>query len=106
MINFLTKLISLFSIGYSIFVVVGELPDCEADFLLKMTPAVQQIKPRLLPEFSASTGGGQSGGRPDESWDDGDEDFQLRQVMEESRRQHERDDMSLRQALQLSMAGR
>lgn len=34
--------------GYSIFIIVGGLPDCEADELLKLMPAVQTTKPHLL----------------------------------------------------------
>ncbi|KAK7867534.1 hypothetical protein R5R35_009430 [Gryllus longicercus] len=34
--------------GYSIFVVFGIFPECEADALLRITPAVQTQKPRLI----------------------------------------------------------
>ena len=42
-------------IGYSIFLVLGHFPDCEADELLKLMPAVQKIKPKLLTEVTTST---------------------------------------------------
>ena len=38
--------------GYSIFVVVGQLPQCEADDLLKIMPAVQMVKPQLLSDVA------------------------------------------------------
>lgn len=38
--------------GYSIFLVEGRLPESEADITLRLQPAVQTIKPRLLPEVS------------------------------------------------------
>ncbi|XP_021919039.1 ataxin-3-like isoform X2 [Zootermopsis nevadensis] len=34
--------------GYSIFVVFGLFPECEADALLKLVPAVQSVKPQFL----------------------------------------------------------
>lgn len=34
--------------GYSIFVVFGSFPECEADALLKLVPAVQSVKPQSL----------------------------------------------------------
>lgn len=34
--------------GYSIFVVFGSFPECEADALLTLVPAVQSVKPRFL----------------------------------------------------------
>ncbi|XP_076036538.1 ataxin-3-like isoform X2 [Oratosquilla oratoria] len=36
--------------GYSIFVVTGVLPVCKADEVLRMEPAVQTVKPKLLSE--------------------------------------------------------
>ncbi|KAK2183897.1 hypothetical protein NP493_293g04061 [Ridgeia piscesae] len=38
--------------GYSIFVVVGQLPQCEADDLLKIMPAIQMVKPQLLSDVA------------------------------------------------------
>lgn len=34
--------------GYSIFIVFGSFPECEADALLKLVPAVQSVKPQFL----------------------------------------------------------
>jgi len=90
--------------GYSIFVVIGELPVCEADYLLKLQPAVQLVKPSLLAEFAGGSTE-QSGVRNEENWDESEDDIHLRQALEESRRLHDDDDVSLNQALQLSMSG-
>ncbi|XP_068203464.1 ataxin-3-like [Palaemon carinicauda] len=38
--------------GYSIFLVEGRLPESEADQTLRVQPAVQTIKPKLLPELA------------------------------------------------------
>ncbi|XP_013400841.1 ataxin-3 isoform X2 [Lingula anatina] len=43
--------------GYSIFVITGHLPDCEADQLLQLTPAVQPIKPKLITESQDAQAG-------------------------------------------------
>ncbi|XP_041353044.1 ataxin-3-like [Gigantopelta aegis] len=77
--------------GYSIFIVLGELPDCDADQLLKLMPAVQSVKPTLITEV-------------DESEMD-DADPQIRALKEESRKYVEAEDASLQKALQLSMEG-
>ncbi|XP_064623743.1 ataxin-3-like isoform X2 [Lineus longissimus] len=45
--------------GYSIFVVVGAVPECEADQLLKMVPAVQPVKPKLISQ-TVTAGAGAS----------------------------------------------
>jgi len=51
--------------GYTIFLVVGTLPDCDADLVLQAVPAVQSVRPRLLSEIqgSGSSGQGSGGGR-------------------------------------------
>ena len=49
-----STLISFCFAGYSIFVVLGTFPDCEADQLLKLIPAVQTVKPKLISEASTS----------------------------------------------------
>ncbi|XP_066962399.1 ataxin-3-like [Macrobrachium rosenbergii] len=38
--------------GYSIFLVEGRLPESEADQTLRIQPAVQTVKPKLLPELA------------------------------------------------------
>ncbi|GBM01925.1 Ataxin-3 [Araneus ventricosus] len=42
--------------GYSIFIVDGKLPECTADALLRLSPAVQREKPRLISELKAPYG--------------------------------------------------
>ncbi|KAL3873803.1 hypothetical protein ACJMK2_036888, partial [Sinanodonta woodiana] len=80
--------------GYSIFVVNGELPECEADELLKVMPAVQPIKPRLITDKAADKM---------EGTEEGDEDYQL--ALAESKHLVENDDRALQKALQMSMEG-
>ncbi len=46
---------SFFPSGYSIFIVVGEFQECEADQLLKLMPAVQRVKPKLLTETASTS---------------------------------------------------
>ena len=41
--------------------VLGDLPDSEADQLLKLMPAVQHVKPRLLSDVESSGKGTTSG---------------------------------------------
>lgn len=41
------------SLGYSIFVVKGDLPDCEADQILRMIRVEQMQRPRLIGEEAA-----------------------------------------------------
>ena len=93
-----TQYSSLLRAGYSIFVVLGDLPPCEASDLLRITPAVQRIKPALLgerakPRPPAPPGGEQS-------------DPDLQRALEESRRLDEEEDESLKRALQQSFIGR
>ncbi|KAF8796909.1 Ataxin-3 like protein [Argiope bruennichi] len=42
--------------GYAIFIVDGKLPECTADALLRVTPAVQREKPCLISELKAPYG--------------------------------------------------
>lgn len=83
--------------GYSIFIVGGILPECEADMLLKLAPVVQQVKPKLINENLSV-----SSGQPAEEEED---DQQLQRALAESRRADENDDQALQKALQLSMEG-
>ncbi|XP_060068444.1 ataxin-3-like [Ylistrum balloti] len=82
--------------GYSIFIVGGNLPECEADMLLKIAPVVQQVKPKLINENLSV-----SSNQPAEE----EEDQQLQKVLAESRQADEHDDQALQKALQLSMEG-
>lgn len=82
--------------GYSIFIVRGDFPECEADMLLKIAPVVQNVKPRLINENTSV-----SKGQPM----DEDDDQELRKVLAKSRLENEHDDQALQKALQLSMEG-
>lgn len=82
------------STGYSIFISVGNLPDCEADQLLKLIPAVQTIKPRLINEKS-----------PSKKSEEGETDVDIQKAMEESKNMLDGDDAMLQQTLQQSMEG-
>ena len=44
---YLFLLINYF-LGYSIFVVEGDIPPCEADNILSLCPATQAVKPQLI----------------------------------------------------------
>ena len=92
--------------GYSIFIVIGNLMECEADQLLNLVPAVQPDRPQLIADATGSkvraegqaTGTGAEGGQVD--------DEQLKQALKESKQLNEEDDKSLQRALQMSMEGR
>ncbi|BFZ07600.1 hypothetical protein BsWGS_10639 [Bradybaena similaris] len=78
--------------GYSIFIVTGILPECEADQLLRLVPAVQAIKPRLLTDK--------------EDWDGANSgDAALTEALQASRDLIDNDDAALQRALQLSLEG-
>ncbi|KAL5008326.1 hypothetical protein ScPMuIL_013907 [Solemya velum] len=81
--------------GYSIFISVGILPECEADQLLKLIPAVQTIKPRLINEKSPSKSTDKAS-QPDE---------EIQKAMEESKNLLDTDDAMLQKTLQQSMEG-
>jgi len=46
--------------GYDIFLVTGELPECDADLVLQAVPAVQAAPPRLLGDVESSGAGKKS----------------------------------------------
>uniref|UniRef100_A0A0B6Z235 ubiquitinyl hydrolase 1 n=1 Tax=Arion vulgaris TaxID=1028688 RepID=A0A0B6Z235_9EUPU len=79
--------------GYSIFIVTGALPECEADQLLRLMPAVQTVKPKLLTEKEEWSGG---------NADDG-EDSALTEALRASRELVDSGDAALQRALQLSL---
>jgi hypothetical protein len=108
-----------FHSGYSIFVIVGAVPDCEADHLLKIVPAVQPIKPKLISQTVASGAGAststKSGGGV--STDDlqralqesqhlmsNQEDDDLQAAIRLSMEQEARDDKSFQKVTKLSAA--
>ncbi|XP_062599167.1 ataxin-3-like [Saccostrea cucullata] len=80
--------------GYSIFIVTGRLPECEADDILSLAPAVQLLKPRLINE-------NQSISKSDAQTDDPE----LQRALMESRCEDEKDDKMLQRALQMSLEG-
>lgn len=77
--------------GYSIFIIVGSLPHCEADTLLKLSPAIQTVKPTIETPLSANS-----------SLED-QMDTSLQHVIETTREYAERDDPSLQRALEMSL---
>ncbi|GAB1601373.1 ataxin-3-like [Argonauta hians] len=85
-------IIQLLQEGYSIFVITGTLPPSDADQLLKLSPAVQPVKPTL--ESLATL----NGVNPDEQMDPS-----LQQVIESTREYAEKDDPSLQRALAMSL---
>lgn len=48
--NCFSLFLPFFFLGYSIFVVKGDLPDCEADQLLQMIRVQQMHRPKLIGE--------------------------------------------------------
>jgi hypothetical protein len=65
--------------GYSIYLIMGVLPDCPAHQLLSVTPVVQAERPRLIGDQAGS--GESAGGRPQAGQSGGggsqeDEEFQ------------------------------
>ena len=84
-------------LGYSIFVVCGDLQPCEADQMLKLMPAVQPVKPRLLSDLAPKTEGGEG-----TSGQFGEEEFE--RALQESQRLAEEEEQ-MKQALALSMEG-
>ncbi|XP_076833966.1 ataxin-3 [Brachyhypopomus gauderio] len=101
--------------GYSIFVIRGNLPDCEADQILRIMRVEQQHRPKLIGEDEAQ---GSSGQRTtvqhtsetrhgvEEGVVDEDEE-ELRKALALSRQDMEVEDeeADLRRAIQLSMQG-
>lgn len=51
-------LMGLFCTGYSIFVIRGNLPECEAEQILRFMRVQQQQRPRLIGEEEAQTSAG------------------------------------------------
>ncbi|KAJ7990734.1 hypothetical protein DPEC_G00289990 [Dallia pectoralis] len=103
--------------GYSIFVIRGNLPDCEAEQILGILKVQQQHRPKLIGEDEAqsSSGIGRSSGHVnvletapgvEEGVADEDEE-ELRKALALSRQDMEVEDeeADLRRAIQLSMQG-
>ncbi|XP_040107846.1 ataxin-3-like isoform X4 [Oryx dammah] len=101
--------------GYSIFVVKGDLPDCEADQLLQMIRVPQMHRPKLIGEelaqlkehsvqktdlervFEVNDGTGML--------DEDEEDFQRALALSRQEIDMEDEEAALRRAIQLSMQG-
>ncbi|KAL0969075.1 hypothetical protein UPYG_G00222330 [Umbra pygmaea] len=103
--------------GYSIFVIRGKLPECEAEHILGIMKVQQQQRPKLIGEDEAqsSSGMGRSSGQGsvveavpgvEEGVVDEDEE-ELRKALALSRQDMEVEDeeADLRRAIQLSMQG-
>ncbi|XP_038631205.1 ataxin-3 isoform X1 [Scyliorhinus canicula] len=104
--------------GYSIFVVRGELPECEADELLKRMKVVQRERPKLIgEETNQRTEFGQRVQNNDweqaidmsksitNSLDDDDENLQRALTLSRQHMETEDEEADLRRAIHLSMQG-
>lgn len=101
--------------GYSIFVVKGDLPDCEADQILRMIRVEQMQRPRLIGEEAAlrdqssqtSVPGMEGPPVYDESpmMDEDEENLQRALTLSRQQIDMEDEEADLRRAIQLSMQG-
>lgn len=71
----------------------GNLPECEADQLLRLMPAIQTVKPSLLTEKEAETDVVE------------DDDRALKEALRASKELIDKDDAALQRALQMSLEG-
>ncbi|XP_016117536.1 ataxin-3-like [Sinocyclocheilus grahami] len=94
--------------GYSIFVIRGSLPECEADQILRIMRVEQQQRPKLIGEDEAQRMSVQQTSDPGHTTDEVllDEE-ELRKALSLSRQGMEVEDeeADLRRAIQLSMQG-
>uniref|UniRef100_A0A3Q1KCD7 ubiquitinyl hydrolase 1 n=1 Tax=Anabas testudineus TaxID=64144 RepID=A0A3Q1KCD7_ANATE len=90
--------------GYSIFVVRGNLPECEAEQILGIMRVQQQHRPRLIGEDEAQT----TTQRTYKGDEIVDEDEELKRALALSRQDIDVEDeeADLRRAIQLSMQGK
>ncbi|KAM4723857.1 ataxin-3 [Anableps anableps] len=95
--------------GYSIFVIRGNLPECEAEQILKIMRVHQQQRPRLIGEDEAQTSMGTSSSQAqtDVGFVVEDEDEELKRALALSRQDMDVEDeeADVRRAIQLSMQG-
>ncbi|XP_061751139.1 ataxin-3 isoform X2 [Nerophis ophidion] len=99
--------------GYSIFVIRGNLPDCEAEQILGIMRVQQQQRPRLIGEDEAQTSAGRSAtlGHTEMGFDVEsnvvEEEEELKKALALSRQDIDVEDeeADLRRAIQLSMQG-
>uniref|UniRef100_A0A6Q2XQE2 ubiquitinyl hydrolase 1 n=1 Tax=Esox lucius TaxID=8010 RepID=A0A6Q2XQE2_ESOLU len=91
--------------GYSIFVIRGNLPDCDAEQILGIMKVQQQQRPKLIGEDEAQSKGVHK--KMNEAVMDEDEE-ELRKALALSRQDMEVEDeeADLRRAIQLSMQGK
>ncbi|KAM4540631.1 ataxin-3 [Fundulus diaphanus] len=95
--------------GYSIFVIRGNLPECEAEQILGIMRVHQHQRPRLIGEDEAQTsvGTSTSQSQTDIGFGVEDEDEELKKALALSRQDMEVEDeeADVRRAIQLSMQG-
>ncbi|XP_043999698.1 ataxin-3 isoform X1 [Gambusia affinis] len=96
--------------GYSIFVIRGNLPECEAEQILGIMRVHQQQRPRLIGEDEAQTSMGRTSAsqtQPDVGFVVEDEDEELKRALALSRQDMDVEDeeADVRRAIQLSMQG-
>lgn len=99
--------------GYSIFVIRGNLPECEAEQILGIMRVQQQQRPRLIGEDEAQTSAGRPAALGQTEMGFGvedevvDEDEELKRALALSRQDIDVEDeeADLRRAIQLSMQG-
>ncbi|XP_047200918.1 intracellular coagulation inhibitor 3-like isoform X1 [Girardinichthys multiradiatus] len=95
--------------GYSIFVIRGNLPECEAEQILGIMRVHQQQRPRLIGEDEAQTSMGTSGSQSqaDVGFSVEDDDEELKRALALSRQDMDVEDeeADVRRAIQLSMQG-
>lgn len=99
--------------GYSIFVIRGNLPECEAEQILGIMRVQQQQRPRLIGEDEAQTSAGRPAALAQSEMGIGvedevvDEDEELKRALALSRQDIDVEDeeADLRRAIQLSMQG-
>uniref|UniRef100_A0A9J8ARC1 ubiquitinyl hydrolase 1 n=2 Tax=Cyprinus carpio TaxID=7962 RepID=A0A9J8ARC1_CYPCA len=96
--------------GYSIFVIRGSLPECEADQILRIMQVEQQQRPKLIGEDEAQRVSVQQVSEPGHTADEvllDEDEEELRKALALSRRgvEVEDEEADLRRAIQLSMLG-
>ncbi|XP_029900521.1 ataxin-3 isoform X2 [Myripristis murdjan] len=103
--------------GYSIFVIRGNLPECEAEQILRIMRVQQEQRPRLIGEDEAQSSSGQ--GRPpalgqpemmglgleDDGVDEDEEELRRALALSRQDMDVEDEEADLRRAIQLSMQG-
>ena len=90
--------------GYSIFVVFGTFPECEADSLLRLVPAVQTVKPRPLASAKSHTSSSMASSHNKSSEEDLQRAIKLSLGPHENQIELDTDpDSSLSAALQISI---